>query len=50
MKMFIKINIFELKRIQIDIDDEKFFIKNCNDLIVNIIIKIKNDIDVHRAI
>ena len=49
-KMLIEIDIFESKRIQIDIDDEKLFIKSCNNLIIDIIIKIKNDVGVRRAI
>ena len=49
-KMFIKIDILELKRMQIDIGDEKFFIRNCNDLIANIIVKVKNDVGIRRAI
>ena len=35
---------------RIDIDDQKLFIKNCDNLIVDINVKIKNDINVYRTI
>ena len=50
IQIFIKIDIFESKCIRIDINDQKLFIKNCDNLIVDINIKIKNNIDVYRAI
>ena len=34
--MFLKMNILNLKRINIDVNEEKLLIKNYNDLIMNI--------------
>ena len=34
--MFLKINILNLKYINIDVDEKKLLIKNYNDLIMNI--------------
>ena len=39
-------NILNLKRISIDVDKEKLLIKSCNDLIINIKIKVKNNVNV----
>ena len=36
IKMFLKINILNLKRISINIDGKKLLIKSYNDLIANI--------------
>ena len=44
--MFFNTNILDLKYINIDVDEEKLLIKNYNDLITNIQIKIKNNVNV----
>ena len=49
-KMLLNINILSLKRISINVDEEKLLIKNYNDLITNIKIKVKNNINVRRTI
>ena len=48
--MLLNINILNLERININIDEEKLLIKSCNDLITNIKIKIKNNVNVRRTI
>ena len=45
-KMLLNINILSLERMSIDVDEEKLLIKSYNDLIANIKIKVKNNIDV----
>ena len=45
-KMLLKTNILDLKRISIDVNEEKLLIKSYNDLIMNIQIKVKNNVDV----
>ena len=49
-KMLLNINILDSERMSIDVDEKKLLIKNCNDLITNIKIKAKNNIDVRRTI
>ena len=48
--MLLSINILNLERINIDVNEEKLLIKSYNDLITNIKIKIKNNINVRRTI
>ena len=45
-KMLLNMNILGLERMSIDVNEEKLLIKSCNDLITNIKIKIKNNVDV----
>ena len=45
-KMLLKTNILNLKRININVDARKRLIRNYNDLIMNIQIKIKDNVDV----
>ena len=45
-KMLLNINILNFERMSIDVDKKKLLIRSCNDLIINIKIKIKNNIDV----
>ena len=45
-KMLLKTNILNLKRININVDEKKLLIRNYNDLIMNIQIKIKDNVDV----
>ena len=49
-KMLLNINILNFERMSIDVDEEKLLIKSYNDLITNIKIKIKNNINVRRII
>ena len=45
--MLLNINILNLKRISIYVDEKKLLIRNCNDLIIKSIkIKIKNNINI----
>ena len=46
IKMLLNTNILDLERMNIDVDEEKLLIKSCNDLIANIKIKIKDNVDV----
>ena len=48
--MLLNTNILNFERINIDVDEEKLLIRSCNDLIMNIKIKIKNNINVRRII
>ena len=43
--MILNINILDFKRININFDKNKLLIKSCHDLITNIKIKIKNNIN-----
>ena len=45
-KMFLRMNILSLKRINIDVNEKKLLIKNYNDLIMNIQVKIKDNINI----
>ena len=45
-KMFLKTNILNLKRISININEKKLLIKNNNNLIMNIQIKVKDNVNV----
>ena len=45
-KMFLKTNILNLKRININVNKNKLLIKNCNNLIINIQFKIKNNVNI----
>ena len=49
-KMLLNTNILNFERMSIDVDEEKLLIKSCNDLITNIKIKIKNNVNVRRTI
>ena len=49
-KMLLNMNILGLERMSIDVDKEKLLIKNYNDLIMNIKIKIKNNVNMRRTI
>ena len=44
--MLLKMNILNLKRININVNKKKLLIKSYNDLIMNIQIKIKNNVNV----
>ena len=44
--MLFDINILNLKYININVNEEKLLIRNYNDLIMNIQIKIKDNVDV----
>ena len=44
--MLLNINILNSKCINIDVNEKKLLIKNCNNLIINIQIKIKNNVNV----
>ena len=46
IKMLLNINILNFKRINIDVGEEKLLIRNYNNLIINIKIKIKNNVNV----
>ena len=48
-KMLLSINILNLKRININVDKKKLLIKSYNDLITNIKIKVKNNVNVRRT-
>ena len=48
--MLLKTNILNLKRININVDEKKLLIKNYNNLIMNIQIKIKNNVNVQQII
>ena len=50
IKIFIKIDILNLKRIYIKVNEKRLFVKNCNNLIVDIKIEIKNYVDVYYTI
>ena len=45
-KMLLNINILNFERMSIDVDEEKLLIKSYNDLITNIKVKVKNNVDV----
>ena len=45
-KMLLSTNILNFERININVDEEKLLIKNYNDLITNIKIKVKDNINV----
>ena len=47
--MLLSINILNLKRININVDKKKLLIKSYNDLITNIKIKVKNNVNVRRT-
>ena len=49
-KMLLNTNILDLERMSIDVDEKKLLIKSYNDLITNIKIKAKNNVDVRRTI
>ena len=49
-KMLLNTNILDFKRMSINVDEEKLLIKSYNDLITNIKIKVKNNINVRRII
>ena len=49
-KMLLSINILDFERININVDEEKLLIRSCNDLITNIKIKVKNNVNVRRTI
>ena len=44
--MLLKTNILNLKCINIDVNEKKLLIKNYNDLIINIQIKIKDNVNI----
>ena len=44
--MFLNINILNSKRININVNEKKLLIRNYNSLIMNIKIKIKDNVDV----
>ena len=44
--MLLSINILNLRYINIDVDEKKLLIKNYNNLITNIKIKIKNNVNI----
>ena len=48
--MFLNINILNSKHININVDEKKLLIKSYNNLITNIQIKIKNNVNVRRII
>ena len=48
--MLLNTNILNLERININVDEEKLLIKSYNDLITNIKIKVKNNVNVRRTI
>ena len=48
--MFLKTNILDLKRININVNKKKLLIRSYNDLIINIQIKVKNNVNVRRTI
>ena len=45
-KMLLSTNILNLERININVDEKKLLIRSCNDLIANIKVKIKDNVDV----
>ena len=50
IKMLLNVNILDFERMNIDVDEEKLLIKSCNNLIINIKIKIKNNVNIRRTI
>ena len=48
--MLLNINILNLKYININVNEKKLLIKTYNNLIINIKIKIKDNVDVRRII
>ena len=44
--MLLNTNILDFERMNIDVDEKKLLIKNCNDLIMNIKFKIKNNVNI----
>ena len=48
--MLLSINILSFERININVDEKKLLIRSYNDLIINIKIKIKDNINVRRII
>ena len=48
--MLLNINVLTFKLINIDVDEKKLLIKSYNDLITNIKIKTKNNINIRRTV
>ena len=44
------INIFKFEYMNIDVIEKKLLIKNCNNLIIDIKIKMKNHVDIYKII